>query len=237
MGRKGSTGSASGTPNAAPPVLAGKRDSRAGSDAASGGGVLKMPADAFGGAATKPAATDSPKVGRATLRFGKSNVRASSGSIGGSAPTPLSASAESFSSPTLRFAKKKATNWKEQVESAISPRSSIIRNVDAAAPSSDSLLQRDVAKLSTRERVIKELCTTELSYCKNLQQIVKIAIPMATQLKVFKPEQQDQIFGNVEHVFGVNANLLGRLYAVLVSWNDSTSMVGDVLLSSINTFK
>lgn len=76
-----------------------------------------------------------------------------------------------------------------------------------------------------------------MSYCKNLQQLTKIAIPMATQLKVFKPEQQDQIFGNLEEVFTVNSNLLFRLYEVVAAWNDGTSMVGDVLLHSINTFK
>ncbi len=44
----------------------------------------------------------------------------------------------------------------------------------------------DSCSLTTRERVIRELCTTELSFCKNLQQVVKAAIPIADFLKVSK---------------------------------------------------
>ncbi len=113
----------------------------------------------------------------------------------------------------------------------------VIQNVDEMAPEANSLIQKDVASLSTRERVIKELFTTELSYCKSLQSVVKTAIPLTTVHKPFKPEQQAQIFGNIEFVYAVNATFLGKLHTKLSDWDDNTSCVGDVMLGAIRFFK
>jgi hypothetical protein len=44
---------------------------------------------------------------------------------------------------------------------------------------------------------------------------------------VFKPEQERQIFGNIAQVYGVNAQLLEKLYAAVASWDE----VCDVLFA------
>ncbi len=75
---------------------------------------------------------------------------------------------------TLRFSLgKKKDAWRDSVDMT-TPRSMVILNIEESGPNPQCLMQKDVATLSTRERVIKELFTTELSYCKSLQQIVKV---------------------------------------------------------------
>ena len=151
-----------------------------------------------------------------------STVRESSGTLG--SPT------------TLRFGKKNKNAWRDSVDMG-TPRSMVIQNIEDQAPNMASLIRKDMASLSTRERVIKELFTTELSYCKSLQQIVKVCIPLTALQKPFKPEQQTVIFGNIEFVYAVNATLLGKLHTALANWNDTTCIIGDVMLGAIKFFK
>lgn len=81
----------------------------------------------------------------------------------------------SESPSTLRFSiGKKKDAWRDTVDMT-TPRSMVIQNIEESGPNPQCLMQKDVTALSTRERVIKELFTTELSYCKSLQQIVKVS--------------------------------------------------------------
>jgi hypothetical protein len=190
--------------------------------------------------ASDAANTNSPKTGRPT-RFGTVTqpARAASGTLTRKNTDPtkgLGRESGSSSPSTLRFASKKKNAWRDSVDMT-TPRSLVIQNVDEMAPDANSLIQKDAAKLSTRERVIKELFTTELSYCKSLQQVVKTAIPLIPIHKPFKPEQQAQIFGNIEFVYAVNATFLGKLHHALSDWDDATSCVGDVMLGAIKFFK
>ena len=58
-------------------------------------------------------------------------------------------------------------------------------------------------------------------------------IPLCSQHKPFKPEQQAVVFGNIEFVYAVNSTLLGKLNTALSDWDDSKTSVGDVMLGAI----
>ena len=228
-------------------IVAGGRSSRSGSDsdslanspppasqrsadgAMSGPDVSRIAEETFG---------NSPSM-KARNRFSTSSTAGSRGSLGRKGTLDarsLSQSGSAVGSPTtLRAFKKKGGNWKDSVDNG-TPRSNIMLGIITGPPLETSLFQK-VAALSTRERVIKELFTTELSYTKSLQQVVKICIPMASHQKIFKSEIQAQIFGNIDYIYAVNTSLLGKLNTALSVWDDGSSTVGDILLNSIKSFR
>lgn len=186
-------------------------------------------------------ANDSPSANRkaaGTFRRDSSAGRDSpkaSPSVGKKDGAKIAGSMEK--SGTMRFSFKKQ-NWKETVDMN-SPRSLAIASLEqkASQKATVGLIGRDFSTLSNREKVIKELCTTELSYCKNLQQVVKVCQPMAEGQKVFKPDVEKEIFGNITEVYDCNVAFLGQLYKLADEWNDASSLLGDVMVNALDTFK
>eukprot|EP01100_Stratorugosa_tubuloviscum_P000667 TRINITY_DN1148_c0_g1_i1.p1 TRINITY_DN1148_c0_g1~~TRINITY_DN1148_c0_g1_i1.p1 ORF type:complete len:886 (-),score=402.98 TRINITY_DN1148_c0_g1_i1:64-2721(-) len=100
------------------------------------------------------------------------------------------------------------------------------------------LTQRPDHTLSHRDRVIKELWSTEKTYVTNLQVLIRLLslLKGKKHANTFSEEERKKIFQNIELISPLNESFITELTEILSKWG-RTKAVGDLLQRWLKFFK
>lgn len=83
---------------------------------------------------------------------------------------------------------------------------------------------------SHRTKLVKEVLSTEESYCASVRMMVDLYLLPLRKLDKRITSKLPAIFSNVESILQLNEEILGELSVRLEGWNDDTSLIGDVFV-------